>query len=302
MGVTEELAATHLGKKSVGSELYDKSLLVAVPRSENREQYHIEEDDLPFVGYDVWDAYEFSCMTTHGVPFTRVLKLKYPVNNPYIVESKSLKLYLNSFNMSRFGDTIREGLNICKNIIERDLSELLKTNVEAAFLDSQSSRCEIFKDYENILDYVDEQNISITRFDEAPDELVIDGVESEACAHKLSFDSIRSNCLITKQPDFSRIFIYYKSKKHLTEEGILKYMVSFRKENHFHEQVVEMMYSRFFPLLDAEDELLICALYTRRGGIDINPVRYTLNCAPAVLEDVKKLADLTLYARGNICQ
>ena len=97
--ITEEIASTHLGKKSTGSENYEPSLLVAIPRTENRNQYKIDKD-LPFMGFDVWHCYEFSTITKNGLPVTRVLKLEYNCESEFIVESKSLKLYLNSFNMS----------------------------------------------------------------------------------------------------------------------------------------------------------------------------------------------------------
>ena len=103
---TEEIAAKFLGKRTDGSETYDPSLLVAVPRFENRQQYNIDNNNLPFVGWDIWHAYEFSAMTQNGIPVTRLLKIKYNCTSEFIVESKSLKLYLNSFNMTRLGITI----------------------------------------------------------------------------------------------------------------------------------------------------------------------------------------------------
>ena len=87
---TDQIAATHLGKKSGGSEFYDPSLLVAVPRIENRKQYNIDNENLPFYGWDVWHAYEFSCLTENGLPVTRILKIKYSCESEFIVESKSL--------------------------------------------------------------------------------------------------------------------------------------------------------------------------------------------------------------------
>ena len=120
---TDKIASTHLGKKSTGSELYDPSLLVAIPRIENRKQYDIKNEDLPFFGEDVWHAYEFSTLTQNGLPVTRLMKLKYNCESEFLVESKSLKLYLNSFNMSKFGENTADCLKICKKIIENDLSE-----------------------------------------------------------------------------------------------------------------------------------------------------------------------------------
>ena len=148
--ITDKIASTHLGKKSVGSDSYDPSLLVVVPREENRKIYDIKNDSLPFIGYDVWHAYEFSVLTKNGIPTTRVLKLKYNCNNEYLIESKSLKLYLNSFNMSRFGESIEECLEICKNIIKKDLSEKLETEVELDFLSNDIERVKIYNQFENM--------------------------------------------------------------------------------------------------------------------------------------------------------
>ena len=115
--LTNKIASEHLGKKSKGSENYDSSLLVAVPRFENRQQYGIMNDNLPFKGFDVWHAYEFSALTSTGIPVTRIMKLKYNCESEFIIESKSLKLYLNSFNMTRIGDCMDDCLNQCKKMI-----------------------------------------------------------------------------------------------------------------------------------------------------------------------------------------
>lgn len=290
------IASTHLGKKSTGSENYNPSLLVAVPRLENRKQYNINSDNLPFRGFDVWHAYEFSCMTQNGLPVTRLLKLKYNCTSPFIVESKSLKLYLNSFNMTRYGENIDECLYICKNLIEKDLSEKLQTEVKVNFLDNHAKRVEIFTDFKNVIDYIDEQNLKIEKFKEAPELIEVEEL-NETQTHYLTFDSLRSNCRVTHQPDFGDAFIYYKSKKHIKEDSLVKYLSSFRSEYHFHEECCEMIYKRLYDILDNNDELFVCALYTRRGGIDICPARS--NCA---IEDVQKLFDLTLYARNGIKQ
>ena len=327
---TNEIASTHLGKKSAGSEVYNPALLVAVPRAENREKYGIKITPSPqpspsrgegacndsfstlqpfnhstnisphpphperkpvnpsgdnshtsihpylqpsdFFGYDIWHAYEFSCMTENGIPITRVMKMKYPCDNEFLVESKSLKLYLNSFNMMRFGKNTQECLNICKSMIEKDLSELLKTTVEINFLDKNTEQVRIFDDFENIMDFVDETTLKITDFKENPEILEVE--EAQEREYKLTFESLRSNCRVTHQPDFGDAFIYYRSKKHIKEDSLVKYLTSFRSEYHFHEECCEMIFKRLSDILDEEDELMVCALYTRRGGIDICPVRW----------------------------
>ena len=272
MNKTDEIASIHLGKKVSGSETYDPNLIVAIPRIENRRQYNIENNNLPFKGFDIWHAYEFSSMTKNGIPVTRLMKMKYNCDSEFLVESKSLKLYLNSFNMTRFGNSIRECLEICKNTIEKDLSEKLKTDVKINFFENNTERENIFNNFENIMNFVDESSLKIDKFKEAPEELKTEK-NNEIKTHYLLFDSLRSNCRVTHQPDFGDLFIYYKSQTHILEDSIVKYLTSFRSEYHFHEECCEMIYKRLIDLLNENDELFVCALYTRRGGIDISPVR-----------------------------
>ena len=298
MNKTDELASTHLGKKSQGSEKYNPSLLVAIPRCENRKQYNIDDNNLPFDGFDVWHAYEFSALTQNGVPVTRLLKLKYDCKSKFLVESKSLKLYLNSFNMSKFGATVNECLEICKNIIEKDLEEKLKTKIEANFIENSAERKEIFKNFQNIMNFVDEKTLKVEKFKEAPELLKTKETDEEK-SYYLKFDSLRSNCRVTHQPDFGDLFLYYKSKKHILENSLVKYLSSFRSEFHFHEECCEMIYKRLYDLLDNNDELFVCALYTRRGGIDICPVRRSKNYKP---DEVLILGDVKMFARGSIKQ
>ena len=298
MNKTDELASIHLGKKSQGSEKYNPALLVAIPRCENRKQYNIDDNNLPFDGFDVWHAYEFSALTQNGVPVTRLLKLKYDCKSKFLVESKSLKLYLNSFNMSKFGATVNECLEICKNIIEKDLEEKLQTKIDANFIENSAERKEIFKNFQNIMNFVDEKTLKVDKFKEAPELLETKETDKEK-SYYLTFDSLRSNCRVTHQPDFGDLFLYYKSKKHILENSLVKYLSSFRSEFHFHEECCEMIYKRLYDLLDNDDELFVCALYTRRGGIDICPVRRSKNYKP---DEVLTLGDVKKFARGSIKQ
>lgn len=297
--ITDKIASTHLGKKSSGSITYDSSLLVAVPRIENRKHYDIHNENLPFEGWDVWHGYEFSCLTEKGLPVTRVLKLRYNCSSEFIVESKSLKLYLNSFNMSKFGKNSDECLSICRNLIEKDLGEMLCTRVEAAFLQNDISRENIFSNFVDLKSLINEENITIAKFKESPEVLKVSGLTPEKSEHYLMFDSLRSNCRVTYQPDFGDVFIYYKSCKNIDESSLVEYLASFRSEYHFHEECCEMIYKRLFDILDKQDELLVCALYTRRGGIDISPVRFSRNFS---CSDVEKLIDISKFVRCGIKQ
>lgn len=297
--ITDKIASTHLGKKSSGSTTYDSSLLVAVPRIENRKHYDIHNENLPFEGWDVWHGYEFSCLTEKGLPVTRVLKLRYNCSSEFIVESKSLKLYLNSFNMSKFGKNSDECLSICRNLIEKDLGEMLCTRVEAAFLQNDISRENIFSNFVDLKSLINEENITIAKFKESPEVLKVSGLTPEKSEQYLMFDSLRSNCRVTYQPDFGDVFIYYKSCKNIDESSLVEYLASFRSEYHFHEECCEMIYKRLFDILDKQDELLVCALYTRRGGIDISPVRFSRNFS---CSDVEKLIDISKFVRCGIKQ
>lgn len=291
---TDKLASKYLGKKVDGSEYYNPSFLVAIPRSENRKQYNIDNSNLPFEGWDIWHAYEFSAMNENGVPITRLLKLKYSCNSEFLVESKSLKLYLNSFNMTRLGKNTQECLNICKQRIEQDLSNALKTNVCIEFIKNNTHRNEIFTEFENILEFTDENTLNIEHFKESPQVLQTEPAELQK--YYLTFDSLRSNCRVTHQPDFGDVFIYYKSSKHIKEESLIKYLCSFRSEYHFHEECCEMIYKRLLDILD-DNELFVCCLYTRRGGIDICPARWNTK-----IQDVDKLLDLKTFARNGVKQ
>ena len=298
MNKTEKIASTLLGKRVSASESYDPSVLVAIPRFDNRKQYQIDDNNLPFKGFDIWHAYEFSSMTENGLPVTRLMKMQYNADSKYIVESKSLKLYLNSFNMTRYGNSIEECLDICKKVIEKDLSQALSTDVKINFFDNSISKTEIFQDYKNILEYVDEKLLKIDKFKEAPELIKIESTANKN-QHKLKFDSLRSNCRVTHQPDFGDVFIFYESNKHLKEDSLVKYLCSFRSEFHFHEECCEMIYKRLYDLLDKQDKLLVCILYTRRGGIDISPVRFSKDCD---IIDVEQIINIEKYARCGIKQ
>lgn len=295
---TEEIASTHLGKRVEMCDQYNPDLLVAVPRIDNRRYYNIDNNNLPFEGWDIWQAYEFSALTGNGLPVTRLLKIKYNCTSEFIIESKSLKLYLNSYNMTRLGENISECLNICKEKIEKDLSDKLKTNVTVKFLDNDIKKIEIFQQFRNILDFVDENSLKINHFKESPELLEAEN-NNQKSEHRIMFDSLRSNCRVTHQPDFGDVFIYYKSKKHIKEHSLVKYLCSFRSEYHFHEECCEMIYKRLYDLLDKDDELFVSALYTRRGGIDICPTRWSKNFTP---KEVADLIDTSKYARCGIKQ
>ena len=265
---------THLGKTSKYPQKYDPSVLVKVERKENRVQYDIDENNLPFVGYDTWNAYEVSFLTKKKLPATGVLKIVYPCNSKYIVESKSLKLYLNSFNMSVYGRTRTQGIKLVEKTITEDLSKLLETRVRVHwFIEGGFNSELVYEGYTSIEVYVDLEDIRFNKFNEAP-EILKFKVGKDLQELNISCNLLRSNCKVTSQPDWGTLFLHLRSYNYLDLKSLVRYIVSFRNENHFHEEVVEMIYKRLYDKLDPED-MMVGAVYTRRGGIDICPSRAT---------------------------
>ena len=270
-----EIASKHLGK--VGGDgykdTYAPELLVKIPRKLNREGYELTGEE--FVGVDVWNAYEVSAITTKGQPVAGMLKIVCPADSEYHVESKSIKLYLNSYNMTRIGDTAADCITGIEARVSRDLSELLEANVTATFF-SDKDEAEIleFEGYTDLGDAVDLDQIDFTAFKSDSSQLAVEDSADEPKEIKLKSNLLRSNCRVTNQPDWGDIFIRIKGRKLPAADSLAKYIVSHRTVSHFHEEICEMVYKH---LLDAynPDQLMVACLYTRRGGIDINPIRAT---------------------------
>ena len=272
------LVSVHLGRAGDGTVVkpyvtpddVDPSLLVAVPRVLNRTAYDISEDNLPFVGMDAWNAYEFSTLTKNGFPISGWLKFTYAANTPNIVESKSVKLYLNSYNMARH---IRnEGdLWFLEERIAKDISNAVGGQAYAFLTvgDVQTVK-PVTGDFMSLESYCNTEKMSFDHYNESAD--ILEVVPSIGRYERWRSHSLRSNCRVTNQPDWGDVYIHIKGKKAVTPESLLQYIVSMRKENHFHEEICECIYKRLYDLL-APEELFVVCLYTRRGGIDINPVR-----------------------------
>ncbi len=268
-----------LGKQISHPREYSPEILVAVPRQLNRDQYNITGNDLPFVGFDAWHAYELGFLTENGLPVVGVLKLVYACDNEFLVESKSLKLYLNSFNMGKYGVNRKDGIEKVLSVIKSDLSQLLKTDVNVSFHSSYNQNVFDFGQFELLEEGEFTDSIQFETYKECPDFLISEKTERFNNYH-LATHLLRSNCKITHQPDWGSAYIYIKTKHEINKSGLLKYLVSIRDENHFHEEICEMLYKRLVDEFEPE-ELMVSCLYTRRGGIDICPVRATSSsCLP----------------------
>lgn len=276
----------HLGQTSEYKDQYDSSLLVNEPRSNNRKHLDISDDDLPFVGYDTWNAYEVSGLTNNGLPVAGVAKVVYPSDSKYIVESKSIKLYFNSFNMYKCGDQPVDVLDFIDQKATEDLSALLETTVHvhttpANFIAKGESVLDRYK--YNTLEcmYTQEElsEMTLDVYSESPELLELEDISGKAVeSTEIRWHSslLKSNCRVTSQPDWGDVYIMYKGQTHITSDSLLKYIVSFRDECHFHEEICETIYKRLHDALSPE-ELVVTCLYARRGGIDINPVRASNN-------------------------
>ena len=303
-----------LGQKVEYPTTYDKTILVREERATNRKHLNIEEGKLPFVGFDTWNAYEFTCLLNSGIPVAGILKLCYDCNSKYIVESKSLKLYLNSFNFYKCGDIPHEAFENAVNIIKHDLSELLETevnvNIETILKYSNSVACwdsgtgkssiqEINKNPNNpavwMLLNLWGADTSFTGdvYNENPDLLKLSDNQPAKTPQAYWSNTLFSRCKVTKQPDHGDIYIYYDGDKRIDIKSLLQYITSLRNECHFHEEICETVYKRLYDLLGAPTDLAVACLFARRGGIDINPVRASnkslLNMLFEDLQNVNKL-------------
>ena len=252
-----------LGRKVTYPRHYSPEVLRFIPRSLSRAANGIGSE-LPFTGFDCWNAWEFSYLDSHGKPVVRILRLSVPAESENIVESKSLKLYLNSFNYERFDSDSK-----IAEAIEKDLSAGFKCRFSLEIL-PLSGRS------------VDQPEVPMDKFE------CIDDIEVESPSFKFSADSLsadqntyveeylysdllKSNCPVTSQPDWGSVFIHYKGKK-ISRKGLLLYIISFRDINEFHESCAERIFTDIKRIYSPES-LTVQARYTRRGGIDINPLR-----------------------------
>ena len=254
------LAHLSLGKVSEYIENYSPELLQAVPRSLNRNELDLGAT-LPFSGTDRWNGYELSWLNNKGKPQIAMLRCEVPASSENLIESKSFKLYLNSFNQTKFAS--QQAVN---RAISRDLSMCAGEPVDARLF-----RPDEFEDIK-LLSWdaicVDDLDIEIDNYQLNPGYLKTaqELVSETLCSHLL-----KSNCLITNQPDWASVLIRYEGKA-IEREGLLRYLISFRQHNEFHEQCVERIFSDIMQFCHPQ-KLTVYARYTRRGGLDINPFR-----------------------------
>ena len=268
-----DIASKHLGK--VGGDgykdTYAPELLVKVPRYLNREGYGITGEE--FVGVDTWNAYEVSAITTKGQPVVGFLKIVCPANSEFHVESKSIKLYLNSFNMTQIADNAADCIKGIEARVTRDLNELLETDTTVTFYANKVETNPLsFEGYSDVGELTNLDDIEFTSYKSDSGQLEVD--EELEGEQKFYSDLLRSNCRVTNQPDWGDVYIRINGKKLPSAASLARYIVSHRTVSHFHEEICEMIYTHLMEAYEP-DTLMVACLYTRRGGIDINPIRAT---------------------------
>jgi 7-cyano-7-deazaguanine reductase len=250
-----------LGAKSAYITQYDSSLLFPIPRAIKRRELGITDAPI-FTGYDIWNAYEVSWLNAKGKPQVAVAEFYIDSNSINIIESKSFKLYLNSFNNTKF-----ENWNEVQQLFEKDITEAAQgqTVVKLCKLDHYNGT--IIASFES--ECLDDLEIECDEY-VTNSELLEEGASEQVCVSAYS-NLLKSNCLVTGQPDWGSVEISYEGKE-INKESLLKYIVSFRDHNEFHEQCVERIFMDIFNKFKPT-KLTVFARYTRRGGLDINPLR-----------------------------
>ncbi|MFT3741544.1 MAG: NADPH-dependent 7-cyano-7-deazaguanine reductase QueF [Gammaproteobacteria bacterium] len=263
-GHLDSIGQLELGKTSHYDELYNPNRLYAISRYEKRLELGLDPENLPFVGYDIWNHYEVSWLNPKGKPIVAIAEISYDCHSPFIVESKSLKLYFNSFNFTKFSD-----VDAVEHTVKSDLETLLKTQVTVQIIPlSQTKPALLKQSFDGIC--LDELEVECTTYQVNPQIL---STESEHVEEVLYSDLLKSNCLITHQPDWASVQIQYQGNK-INHENLLRYIVSYRNHSEFHEQCIERIFKDILQRCHPE-QLTIYGRYTRRGGLDINAYRST---------------------------
>ncbi|RDI46513.1 NADPH-dependent 7-cyano-7-deazaguanine reductase QueF [Aquicella lusitana] len=255
-----DLSQAPLGKSATYHSHYKRDLLFTLPRKTKREEIGIA-GTLPFQGNDIWNGFELSWLNTKGKPVVAMAEFIIPCESPRLIESKSFKLYLNSFNNTQF-----DSYATVENLLVRDLSEAAGASITVTLLPLSHAPALLQRQFEGVS--LDEQDIICDRYTPEPRYLKTD---NETVTETLYSDLLKSNCLVTGQPDWASLQITYTGKK-INHAGLLQYIVSFRDHNEFHEQCVERIFVDISTYCRPE-RLLVYARYTRRGGLDINPYR-----------------------------
>jgi 7-cyano-7-deazaguanine reductase len=255
---------SELGRSSEYDSDYNPDRLFAIPRDAKRREIGVDPKKLPFYGFDCWNHYEVSWLNEKGKPIVALAEIIYDCSTPYLIESKSLKLYFNSFNNTHFKNSEE-----VKLIINHDLTKRLGGDVRVRILSLKEKEPTMIE-AAPLGECLDELDVTCSVYLVEPEYL---SVADKLVEEVLYSDLLKSNCLVTNQPDWGSVQIAYTGKQ-FNREGLLKYLISFRNHNEFHEQCIERIFLDIMRRCKPE-KLTVYGRYTRRGGLDINPYRST---------------------------
>lgn len=298
-----EIAARTLGDSTsyaIYTEQYDPSLLNPMPRFEARKENNLAINS---IGYDVWHCYEATFLLNNSYPISGIMKMVYPSTTEMMVESKSMKLFMNSFDMCKMGDNLFEAISNYESAIKKSMIDCLNdTRVEVKFfrhkdilsgtvvthdnpflpkqylLDDSLTKVEIFDDikfHSSTIANIDLNDITLKGDIKLSDEKNYIKLSGEYFSKSTShvFESLRSRCRHTKQKDTGIGFVY---NYNISPESVFKQILSMRETNEFHEFCAEKLFEKIYDV-EKEWNTIVALLYTRRGSLDINPIRYSKN-------------------------
>ncbi|OAU97524.1 NADPH-dependent 7-cyano-7-deazaguanine reductase QueF [Moraxella catarrhalis] len=274
-----------LGETTSYPKNYDASILFAISRHLGRDevlkQTGIQADKLT-AGVDVWQAFELSWLNLQGICKVAIARIRVPANSPNIVESKSLKLYLNSLNFTKFGDMAE-----VQALIQKDLSACVGAEVSVEIVPLGGSGFEVQEPLGICIDEVLDTEGEVIACDDINSAILSQPPVHQVMTYQFHTNLLRSNCPVTSQPDWGTLSVSITTNKALDYQKILRYVLTFRQHNGFHEQCVERIFADFLVNFEPS-ALMVQANYTRRGGIDINPVRVLNHALPAVTRQVRQ--------------
>ena len=243
-----------LGKTTKYATEYSPELLYPIAR---------QIKQLPMQGYDIWNAFELAWLNKQGKPMVALGEFIIPAQSPNLIESKSFKLYLNSFNNTKFAD-----FGEVVGLMQSDLSKAAGSEVAVKIMPVNDYSANQISKFTGV--NLDNLDIQCDQYNPYPEYLF---TEEQPITETVYSDLLKSNCPVTLQPDWGSVQISYTGQK-INHEGLLKYIVSFRNHNEFHEQCIERIFTDIMNQC-APQKLIVYGRYTRRGGLDINPVRST---------------------------
>lgn len=267
--MTNTVDLSPLGKSSAYQTQYAPELLFPIPRQQKRDELNLT-GTLPFFGVDIWNAYELSWLNTRGKPQVAIASITAPADSPNIVESKSFKLYLNSFNQTRL-----ESSDALLALLRQDLGAAFGAPVHIVLTSPDAFQGTKIGELDGLL--LDRLDVEIDQYTPTP-ALLTAATHEAPVEETLVSHLLKSNCLVTGQPDWASVQIHYVGPQ-IDQAGLLKYLIGFREHNEFHEQCVERIFVDILRQC-APNKLAVYARYTRRGGLDINPWRSNFSSAP----------------------